>query len=250
MEVVELKSEELVPSLGDAFGEALSQWWRQKGRVYELVERDDGAIFVSDIAHYFDSFDDWEAPEQLICKHAKGRVLDVGCGAGRHSLYLQEMGMRVLAIEPSPGAAAVARSRGIEVLEQPLSDLGPSKKFDSILLGGQNLGLLESRERAPDVFNRLAAVASPGAVLLGVGIDPRFLTSSTNIRYMERNVSRGLMPGQQRLRIRHGAAATAWFDYLFASPEELGRLADSTPWTLQSSEGFGPNFFACFTLSD
>jgi 2-polyprenyl-3-methyl-5-hydroxy-6-metoxy-1,4-benzoquinol methylase len=44
----------------------------------------------------------------------KGRVLDIGCGAGRHSLYLQNQGFQVLGIDNSPLAVKVAKLRGLK----------------------------------------------------------------------------------------------------------------------------------------
>jgi 2-polyprenyl-3-methyl-5-hydroxy-6-metoxy-1,4-benzoquinol methylase len=47
-------------------------------------------------------------------KSVKGRVLDIGVGAGRHSLYLQEKGFNVLGIDVSPLILEVCRKRGLK----------------------------------------------------------------------------------------------------------------------------------------
>jgi hypothetical protein len=53
-----------------------------------------------------------------------------------------------------------------------------------------------------------------------------------HLAYHRRNRARGRMGGQLRIRIRHAAYATPWFDYLLASPEEMAALADGTGWEL------------------
>ena len=62
---------------------------------------------------YFEIIKTCRNLEQKALKLAKGSILDVGCGAGSHSLYLQEKGLKVKAIDISKGAIDVAKQRGI-----------------------------------------------------------------------------------------------------------------------------------------
>jgi len=73
----------------DAVGQFL--WARYSGRdSYEVIEREDGYIDAMSTKAYFSEYKDWAPHEQRSMDFVKGRVLDTGCGAGRHSLYLQE----------------------------------------------------------------------------------------------------------------------------------------------------------------
>lgn len=67
----------------------------------------------------------------------------------------------------------------------------------------------------------LARLAAPGARLLGLGTDPYATTTPEHLAYHESNQRRGRIPGQLRIRVRHGNVATGWFDYLLASVSEL-----------------------------
>ena len=75
----------------------------------------------------------WKAVERRALRYARGRVLDVGCGAGRVALELQVRGREVVAIDPSPGAGEVSRGRGVrdvrllrlEDVDESLGHFGP-----------------------------------------------------------------------------------------------------------------------------
>ncbi len=80
----------------DAFGQEM--WAHYKGEESsEIVERDDGFFNVTpnNPALYFSEYTDWNVIERKAMELVKGRVLDIGCGAGRHSLYLQKKGFEV-----------------------------------------------------------------------------------------------------------------------------------------------------------
>ncbi|WP_316524773.1 class I SAM-dependent methyltransferase [Kitasatospora brasiliensis] len=216
---------------------------------YHVIERDDAMVVAMDVAQYFAPFEEWTVGERWACEAARGRVLDVGCGPGRHAVELRGRGLEVLGLEPSPGAVAIARERGVEVIDGVVGDVEPGLgSFDTILLGGQNLGLLESRERGPEVLSRLAAVTAPGGVLLGVGFDPSEFASPEMKDYAARNLAEGRFAGQQRVRDRYFGVATHWYDYLWPTAADLHELVDGTPWSIKEITAEGAHFMAVMTL--
>jgi hypothetical protein len=107
-------------------------------------------------------------------------------------------------------------------------------RYDTFLLLGNNVGLLESRERAPVFLHALAELARPGARIVAQGTDPYGTTDPVHLAYHERNRARGRLGGQLRLRLRYRLLATDWFDYLVCSAAELESLLAGTPWRLKS----------------
>ena len=226
----------------DAYGRLVLDHLEHGGQV-EIVERDDGFITASRFGpdYYFAPFRRWPRPQRSALRLARGRVLDVGCGAGRVAIELQERGHDVVGIDVSPLAVEVARRRGAaDVRELAVTQVGPELgRFDTIVMFGNNCGLLGSGRRAPWLLRRFKSVTSPGARILAESTDPYTTDKPEHLAFHERNRRRGRMAGHLRIRIRHGAYKTPWFDYLLASPQELAELADGTGWELTRVIGEG-----------
>jgi SAM-dependent methyltransferase len=221
----------------DAYGHLIRDYHESPGGTgLEIVERDDGFIMASGIgpAAYFAPFRRWPKAERQAMRLVRGRVLDVGCGAGRAALHLQERGHEVVGIDTSPLAIEVARKRGAkDVRELSVTQVGPELgRFDAIVLFGNNFGLMGSGRRAPGLFRRFKSIANEGARIVAESANPYTTDNPDHLAYHERNRRRGRMPGQLRIRIVYGHHRSRWFDYLLASPEEMAELAAGTGWEL------------------
>jgi SAM-dependent methyltransferase len=238
-----------VSSRNDAFGSAI--WSCLKGGPsFEIVERNDGYIDAAmGIGRYFANFRQWPYRQRKGTRFIKGKhVLDVGCGAGRVSLYLQSKGFRVTAIDTSPLAIQACRQRGVKnakVLAFEDIHRLPENTFDTVVLFGNNFGLFGSRRRAKHLLRRLHRITTEGAVMVAETMNPYKTANRLHHRYQRRNRRRGRMPGQIRLRIRFQACATPWFDYLFVSPLEMKGILNGTGWKVRRFvDGNRPSYVA------
>jgi SAM-dependent methyltransferase len=220
----------------DAYGRLILDYL-ERGEGIEVVERDDGYLDASNFGpgSYFAPVRRWPKAERKAIRLARGRVLDVGCGAGRVALHLQELGHEVVAIDLSPLAVDVSRRRGVrDARRLSVTRIDRSLgSFDTIVMFGNNFGLTGSARRAPWLLRRFRTLADDGAVILAESVDPYKTDKPEHLAYHERNRRRGRMPGQLRIRVRHGKYRTPWFDYLLASPDEMAELAERGGWRLR-----------------
>jgi len=234
------------PVIGDALGEALLDAL-SGGEGRHFVERDDGLLETMDASRYFSEPRSWPNSELRAMESLEGRVLDIGAGAGRHSLMLQNHGCEPMALDSSPGAIDVCRRRGVEwTFKGTVQDLleFPVEPFDAITLMGNNLALLQSEAKATGLFRAMASVLKPGGVVVGTCLDPHRTDNPDHLSYHEANRSAGRPAGQIRMRFRYQRITSPWLRILLLSPDELCKLAARNGWEVLDVTRPSPNYLA------
>jgi SAM-dependent methyltransferase len=203
----------------------------------EIVERSDGFISASVFGPklYLAPFRRWPAHHRRAIRYMRGRVLDVGAGGGRIALHLQERGHDVVAIDNSPGAIEVCRRRGVrDARVLAFEDVGESMgKFDTVVLLGNNFGLFGTPTKAKRLLRRLHRMTGDEARIIAESRDVERRGAADapwHARYRKRNLERGRLPGQIRIRIRFRDLVGPWMDYPMVSPDELGEIVEGARW--------------------
>ena len=158
----------------DLFGKALLDY--QNGNYTEdlitstSISDDD----VLPLPYLFRGFKDMPKLEQKALQLANGSVLDVGCGSGSHSLYIQGKGLQVKAIDISKGAIEVSKKRG--VLHAEIKDvLDETETFDTILLLMNGTGIFQEIIQVSKYLTHLKSLLKPKG---------QILIDSSDIKYM------------------------------------------------------------------
>lgn len=113
----------------------------------------------------FRKYEDMPEIERIALDMAIGKTLDVGAGAGCHSLVLQEKGIDVTAIDISPLSVETMKKRGVKnVKEQDFFTL--EGEFDTILMLMNGIGIVGTLDRLPKFFRHLDKILAPGGQLL------------------------------------------------------------------------------------
>ncbi|WP_418511383.1 class I SAM-dependent methyltransferase [Corallibacter sp.] len=166
----------------DLFGKALLDY--QNGNYTEDIIT---STNISDedelpIPYLFRGFKDMPKLEQKALQLSKGLVLDVGCGAGSHSLFLQEKGLDVHAIDISQGAVSVAKTRGVLQINQK-DILDEKNTYDTILLLMNGTGIFQKLSQVSKYLSHLKTLLKPGG---------QILIDSSDIAYMYEDEDGGL----------------------------------------------------------
>ena len=134
------------------------------------------------IPYLFRAFKNMPKIEQKALQLAKGSVLDIGCGAGSHSLYLQEKGFEVKGIDISKGAIEVAKKRGHKnvVLKDVLDE---TETYDTILVLMNGTGIFQELSQVATYLKHLKSLLNPNG---------RILIDSSDIKYMYEDDDGGL----------------------------------------------------------
>lgn len=127
------------------------------------------------LSYLFRSYEDMPKIEQKALDLARGRVLDIGCGAGIHALYLQNKGLDVKAIDTSAGAIEVCTLQGIKEAENIDVLTLKEEKFDTLLLLMNGTGIFRNLEEMPTYLRHLKSLLKP---------DGQILIDSSDLKYM------------------------------------------------------------------
>ncbi len=175
-------------------------------------------------SYFFRSYAQMPELERLALDLATGPVLDIGCGAGSHCLYLQDRGLECLGLDLSPGAVQVASERGVRNTRCENIWEFKSGLYGTLLLLMNGGGISGSLARLPALLRHLSGLLAPGGQIL--------LDSSDLIYLFEEDSDGGVwVPGD---RAYYGEVRYRWtyrgkkgrpFPWLFVDYPNLAAAA-------------------------
>ncbi len=223
----------------DPFADALDTYFETGQARLELI-RDDGYRNTEDVGWYFSTYHDFWSIEKPALKFARGKVLDIGCGAGRVALYLQRRGLRVTAIDSSPRIAALASTRGVrDVHVASACERLPFKRgeFQTVVLFGNNLGICGSLDGLASMLRELKRVTnSQGRILATTRAPGTF--NPKHRAYWSRRLSMGKDIGPIELTLRFRSAVKT-IDWYWIAPSALMQVAHQSGWRVTEIFGTG-----------
>lgn len=219
---------ELIHTGNDAFGKALLDYHRTGAEtVSKVIRLDDGNEEDMPMSHYFQPYEKWAPLDRAIVHWMDGRILDVGVGAGRLALHLQDKGHDVVGIDISPKSVEVAGSLGVRdvrlhnILKGPLDE----EKFDTIALLGQNLGIAGFHGNVGPFLKSLANMLKPGGRITGTQINWERTDKPEHLKFQNDNRDAGRHPVEMTLRISYDGLNED-FSWCLTNQLELIEIAD------------------------
>ena len=160
----------------DLMGRAIWDYFYQENPEDLQTETSISELDDLPVSYLFRDYQEMNALEKKALDSSFGKVLDVGSGAGSHSLYLQnERKLEVTALDISPKSIEVCKARGVKnaICEDLLQF--SEKDFDTILLLMNGTGIFQSLKNVDQYLQKLKNLISENG---------QILLDSTDILYM------------------------------------------------------------------
>lgn len=165
------------------------------------------------LPYLFRNFKEMPKIEQTALKSVRGKILDVGCGAGSHSLYLQERGFEVMGIDTSKGAIEVCKLRGLQSAKNINLLQLENERFDTILMLMNGTGIFRNLENTSKYVHHLKSLLNP---------EGQILIDSSDLQYMYDTTEEGgiLVPanryyGELDFTMRYKGMVSESFEWLY-----------------------------------
>ena len=178
----------------------------------------------------FRSYDNMPEIERKALNLARGKTLDVGAGSGCHSIFLQQQGVDVTAIDISALSVDVMKKRGIrKVFEQDFFTL--KGRYDTILMLMNGIGIVETLQRMPEFFKVLDQILAPGGQLLCDSTDIRYVFEDENGDFDFPDTSKYY--GELSYRMQYKNTISEPFNWLYIDIDTLKRLANQNGYSVE-----------------
>ena len=213
-------------------GQAMLDYLSGDNNARCILRRDDGVAYPPIYARQFFYPDGHPELDRIAVELCAGRVLDIGAGAGSHSLAIQDRGLEVTSVDISAKAVRVMYERGCR--DARVGDVfdSYSELFDTIFVI-LNIGIVQNLDGLTRFLKHLKTIMSDGGRVITDSIDPRNSTDESYRKYTQDKIAKGRYLGERTLRFEYKDQASDWFEWMHIDPETLGKYVDATGYSLK-----------------
>ena len=159
----------------DRFGKAISDFYKGHTDAVLTSHNSLGITEELPVSYFFRNFEGMPGLEKQALERAEGPVLDIGCGAGSHCLWLQEKGVECTGVDRSDGAVSVALSRGVRQAIPLEIDSLTVGKYRTLLLLMNGIGVAGTVKHLVPFLTHLSGLLDIGGEILLDSSDIRYL---------------------------------------------------------------------------
>jgi SAM-dependent methyltransferase len=207
----------------DIYGQALQDFYNQQPEEKLWLHNTYGEPEEMPVEVFFRGEDEMPEAELLALNLCRGKVLDIGAGAGSHALVLQERNFEITALELSAGAADVMKKRGVKrVLQQDIFKY-QTEKFDTLLLLMNGIGLTQSLTGLDRFLQHVKQLLLPGGQLI-------FDSSNIDYLYEDLPKPKNKYYGEISYQYEYKNQQGEWFNWLYIDEKTLAKTAAKNGW--------------------
>ena len=154
-----------IPSV-DPLGQAIHDYYTFKINHPLIIHSEDFDDDEMNPSYFFRGFKEMPELEKKALKLCRGKILDVGACAGSHTIWLQENGFDVTALEISELCCDTMRKRGVRNIINDDLFLYNGETYDTILLLMNGTGIAGTLPRLSNLFVHLKKLLRQGGQIL------------------------------------------------------------------------------------
>lgn len=212
--------------MNDVLGVALYDYYTKATRAKLWIHNKYGPKEEMPVPIYFRPEEYMPELELVALQNCKGKVLDIGAGAGSHALVLQQKGADVTALEISPGAVSVMKMRGVAAVVEDDIFKYETGDFDTLLLLMNGIGVTGNIDRLKEFFQHVKKLVKPGGRLI-------FDSSDVIYLYEGRPPNMQNYYGEIMYRYEYKKQRTEWFSWLYIDRKKLTQIASAEGWATE-----------------
>ena len=201
-------------------GQAMLDYLNGEEDAYCILRRDDGISYPPIYARQFFYPNGLPELDKIAIERCAGMVLDIGAGAGSHSLAIQDRGLEVTSIDISAKAVTVMSERGCP--DARVGDVfdSYSAPFDTILVI-LNIGIVRNLDGLARFLKQLESLLTDDGQLITDSIDPRNSDDESYRKYTQDKIAKGCYLGERTLRFEYKDQVSDWFEWMHIDPDTL-----------------------------
>jgi hypothetical protein len=215
----------------DPMGQAISNFFHQQDETPVRVTTNITFEEELPVPYLFRSYNEMPLLEQKAMDLVKGTVLDVGAGAGAHSVYLKEQNFKVTSIDVSELSCDVMKARGLENVSCSNIWTFTPQVYDTVLFMMNGIGLVKTLKGLEAFFEHLKKyVAVNGQVLLDSS-DLKYLFEEEDGAYwVDLNAD---YYGELQYNLEYKDVVAEPFFWLFVDFNKLKMAAEKCNWQVE-----------------
>ncbi len=210
------------PKFGDPIGKAILEFADRRRPDDIIVSSDMCDDDIIPLEVLFRKYDEMPNIEKMALDRCKGKILDVGAGAGVHALYLQDHGFDVTCIDVSPGAVEYMKKVELKAERTNFFSL-KDEQYDTILMLMNGIGIAGKLSNLERTLIQAKSLLKPGGKLL---------CDSSDVKYLYEDEEGGLWIdlnteyyGNFRFQMKYKKEKGPWFDWLYVDFDNLFQIA-------------------------
>ena len=211
------------PAMKDVLGQAIEDHFEHNAPGKLWIHNTYGRKEEMPVNIYFRKESQMPALELKALEQCKGKVMDIGAGAGAHALALQAKGIDVSAMDISEKAVAVMKKRGVkQVMRADIMQV-TGALFDTLLLLMNGIGLTSNLQGLRLFLQKARTLLKPGGQLL---------FDSSDVAYLYKDGTQKLKNyyGEVPFQYEYKGQKSDWFTWLYIDQKTLIDVATREGW--------------------